>query len=191
MDTRAYRIPGLSALQVFEVDLPEVVTDKQAILKRLFGEVPAHVRFVPVDFDHQDLAKALQDAGYSPEGPSFFIWEGVTQYITGAGVRKVFEFIGKASPGSRLVFTYICQDFIDGQKRYGLDALYQQTRVGKQLWQFGMEPGKVGAFLETYGWRELEQVESAEYQARYLQTAGRVMPVMAIERSVYAEKAGA
>jgi O-methyltransferase involved in polyketide biosynthesis len=73
---------------------------------------------------------------------------------------------------------------------YGLDLLYRQTRVQKQLWQFGMEPGEVGAFLETYGWQELEQAGSAEYQARYLRPAGRIMPVMAVERSVYAEKSG-
>jgi O-methyltransferase involved in polyketide biosynthesis len=72
---------------------------------------------------------------------------------------------------------------------YGLEVLYRQTRVRQQFWQFGMEPGQVSAFLKSYGWRELEQAGSAEYQARYLLLAGRVMPVMEIERSVYAEKA--
>jgi O-methyltransferase involved in polyketide biosynthesis len=71
---------------------------------------------------------------------------------------------------------------------YDLDALYRQTHFKKEFWQFGMQPDEVGATLDAYGWRELEQVGSAEYQQRYLQPAGRVMPVMAVERCVFAEK---
>jgi O-methyltransferase involved in polyketide biosynthesis len=100
----------------------------------------------------------------------------------------VFAYLQKACPGSRLVFTYILQDFIAGRQMYGLEVLYRQTRFRQQLWQFGLEPAEMGAFLESYGWRELEQVECAEYQARYLQPVGRAMPVMAVERAVYAEK---
>jgi methyltransferase (TIGR00027 family) len=190
MDTRAYKQPELSTLRVYEVDLPEVIENKKSVLRRVFGEVPTQVRFAPVDFDRQDVERGLQEAGFSQEETSFFIWEGVTQYITEAAVRKVFEFLEKARPGSRLVFTYICKDFIDGLKMYDLEVLYRQTRVTKQLWQFGMEPGKVSAFLESYGWRDLEQVGSAEYQERYLKPAGRSMPVMGVERAVYAEKTG-
>ncbi len=190
MDTRACRIPGLSALRVYEVDLPENIAVKQAILERLFGSVPSHVSLVSVDFGRQDLGRALEEGGFSPENQCFFIWEGVTQYITQAAVCQVFAFLEKARPGSRLVFTFISQDFIDGGKLYGLEVLYRQTRLRNQLWQFGMQSGQVGAFFESYGWRELEQVGSAEYQARYLRPVGRVMPVMEVERAVHAEKAG-
>jgi methyltransferase (TIGR00027 family) len=188
MDTRAYRIPELASLRVYEVDLPETIDAKNAVLRRLFGKVHDHVRLVPVDFDCQELGGALQETGYSRESISFFIWEGVTQYISEAAVSGVLEFLKSAYRGSRLVFTFIRKDFIDGQKMYDLDALYRQTRLKKDFWQFGMQPDEVGDILEAYGWRELEQVGSAEYQQRYLQPAGRVMPVMAVERCVCAEK---
>lgn len=188
MDTRAYRIPELASLLVYEVDLPETIDAKNAVLWRLFGKVPDNVRLVPVDFDRQELGGALQETGYSRECISFFIWEGVTQYISEAAVNGVLEFLKSAYRGSRLVFTFIRKDFIDGQKMYDLDALYRQTRLKKDFWQFGMQPDEVGDILEAYGWRELEQVGSAEYQQRYLQPAGRVMPVMAVERCVCAEK---
>lgn len=188
MDTLAYRNPELTRLQVYEVDLPEIIDAKKAVLIRLFGKVPENVRFVPIDFDRQELGAALNKAGYSFESKSFFVWEGVTQYITEAAVGEVFEFLKHASRGSRLVFTYIRKDFIDGQKMYDLDVLYRQTRLKKEFWQFGLQPDEVDGFLETYGWRELEQVGSEEYQQRYLQPVGRIMPVMEVERSVYAEK---
>lgn len=188
MDTLAYRNPELTRLQVYEVDLPEIIDAKKAVLIRLFGKVPENVRFVPIDFDRQELGVGLHEIGYSYESESFFVWEGVTQYITEAAVGEVFEFLKNARRGSRLVFTYIRKDFIDGQKMYDLDMLYRQTRLKKEFWQFGLQPDEVRCFLESYGWRELEQVGSEEYQQRYLQPVGRIMPVMEVERSVYAEK---
>jgi methyltransferase (TIGR00027 family) len=77
MDTRACRIPALAARRVYEVDLPEVVAAKQAVIKRLYGLVPSHFHWASIDFDRQDLGIALQGAGYSPASPGFFIWEGV------------------------------------------------------------------------------------------------------------------
>jgi len=188
MDTLAYRLPELSTLQVYEVDLPETIEAKQTVLIRLFGKIPEHVKLVPVDFDRQGLGGALQEAGYSNESKNFFVWEGVTQYISESAVDKVFGFLQNASRGSRLVFTYIRKDFIDGHKLYDLEMLYRQTRLKQEFWQYGMQPGEVAGILDTYGWRELEQVGSAEYQQRYLQPIDRVMPVMEVERAVYAEK---
>ena len=188
MDTLAYRLPELSTLQVYEVDLPETIEAKQTVLIRLFGKIPEHVKLVPVDFDRQGLGGALQEAGLSNESKNFFVWEGVTQYVSESAVDKVFGFLQNASRGSRLVFTYIRKDFINGQKLYNLEMLYRQTRLKQEFWQFGMQPGEVAGILDTYGWRELEQVGSAEYQQRYLQPIDRVMPVMEVERAVYAEK---
>ena len=190
MDTRAYRLPTASAAQVYEIDLPENIECKEEYVRRLMGTVPAHVKLVPIDFNCQELGQVLPDAGYSSKHKSFFVWEGVTQYISETAVRKVFAFLQQASQESRLAFTYVRKDFIEGKQFCGLDALYSATRAKNQLWQFGLEPEAVGAFLGEYGWSEIEQVGSAEYQERYLKPVGRVMPVMQVERIVYAERSG-
>lgn len=187
-DTRAYRIAELASLQVYEVDLPQNIQSKRVELQRLFGGVPTHVKLVSMDFGSQELEGALQQAGYSGGQPSFFIWEAVTQYISETAVRKVFEFLRKAPVRSQLVFTYVRKDFIEGKCMYGLDVLYHQTRVKKQLWKFGLEPEAIGAFLGQYAWKELEQVGSAEYQERYLKPMKRVLLVMEVERTVHAER---
>jgi len=186
-DTLAYRVPDLASRQVYEVDLPQIIQSKEAELQRLFGRVPAHVKLVSIDFDSQELEVVLQQAEYSGAKPTFFVWEGVTQYVSETAVRKVFGFLRKASPGSQLVFTYVRKDFIDGKQMYGLSVLYHQTRVRKQLWQFGWEPEAVRAFLDQYSWKELEQVGSTEYQERYLEPANRSLLVMEVERAVHAE----
>lgn len=188
LDTRAYRLAATSTLPVFEVDLPENITYKKAMLQKLYGNIPAHVTLVPLDFDRQDLASALVSQGYRAEYRSFFIWEAVSQYLSEDGVRKTLSSLAGVESGSRLVFTYIRKDFIDGTNRHGQDNLYEIYRVKRPLWHFGLEPDQVGAFLERYGWRELEQAGTEEYTSRYLVPAGRTLPVMEIERAVYAAK---
>lgn len=185
LDTRAYRIPQLSTLTVYEVDLPQMIAYKESILRQLYGSVPSHVRLIPIDFDRQALEDALKSHGCSPDQKSFFIWEGVTQYISETAVRTVFGFLAKVRPGSRIVFTYIVKDFIDGEKTYGLERLYRQTRV---VWRFGLLPSQVAAFIGEYTWKELEQVGADEYRQLYLNPMGRTETVMEIERMVYAEK---
>lgn len=187
-DSLAYRLTELESRQVYEVDLPQVIQSKETQLQRLFGRIPAHVRLIPLDFDNQDLAEALREAGYSGTEPTFFVWEGVTQYISEAAVRNVFAFFRQAPTGSQLVFTYIRKDFIEGRQKYGLNLVYDQTVVKSQLWQFGFDPASVGAFLSEYAWKEVEQVGNAEYQARYLKPVQRDLLVMEIERAVHAEK---
>jgi methyltransferase (TIGR00027 family) len=188
LDTRAYNLPALGAIPVFEVDLPENIAYKKAVLQKLYGSVPAHVTLVPLDFDKQDLAGSLASQGYNLETKSFFIWEAVSQYLSQDGIQKTMSFLAQAKASSRLVFTYICKDFIDGTARYGLDALYETYRVRRSLWRFGLDPKGVAAFLGRYAWAELEQVGTQEYTSRYLGPAGRPMPVMEIERAVYAQK---
>jgi methyltransferase (TIGR00027 family) len=189
LDTRAYRIPQLSTLPVYEVDLPQTIAFKERKLQQLYGSVPPHVSLAPIDFDHQKLEDVLPNHGYSPGQRSFFIWEGVTQYISEPAVRAVFGFLSKASLGSRIVFTYIVKDFLEGDRTYGLEKMYQQTRVESQLWQFGLRPSQVPAFISEYAWKEIEQVGADEYRQRYLKPAGRTDAVMEIERMVFADKA--
>jgi methyltransferase (TIGR00027 family) len=145
--------------------------------------------FVPLDFDSQDLESGLASQGYQTEYKSLFIWEAVTQYLNEEGIRKTMNFLSKAGRGSRLVFTYIREDFMDGTARYGLSTLYDAYRGRSPMWHFGLESARVSAFLEQYAWKEVEQVGSQEYSLRYLKPIGRVLPVTEIERAAYAEKA--
>lgn len=189
LDTLAHRIPQLSAIRVYEVDLPQNIAYKTKKLEALYGMIPSHMTLVPIDFEKQNLENVLKQHGYSFDQKSFFVWEGVTQYLTEAAVRDTLQFLAKAKPGSRMVFTYVLKDFIDGQNTYGLDSLYQRFRVKNQWWLFGMYPHDVAAFIGEYSWRVLEQVGADEFSKRYLKPAGRMGAIAEIERAVYAEKA--
>jgi len=188
LDTRAYRLPEPRRLRVYEVDLPANVDTKRARVRAALGDVPAHVRLVPVDFATDDLAESLAANGFTFDRPAMFLWEAVTQYLTEDGVRRTLTLLAKAAPASRLVFTFVRQDFLDGTNTYGAEGAYRDFVVRQQVWHFGLAPDRVGGLLDEYGWAEREQVGAAEYQDRYVRPTGRALPVSELERFVLATK---
>lgn len=188
LDTKAYRLARHSAIPVFEVDLPVNIERKRSVVDRALGTVPDSVHLVPVDFEHDDLAAELARHGHRGEHRTFFIWEGVTQYLSADSVRSTFEFLRSATPGSRLAFTYIRSDFIDGTNRYGAESLYRRFRVRSQLWQFGLDPDRVAAFIEPYGWQLIEQAGPDYLTEHYISPTGRKLTASQVEWTAYAEK---
>jgi len=87
------------------------------------------------------LGAALAAHGYSVDQRTFFIWEAVTQYLTEMGIKTTFDFLAKSARGSRLAFTYIRKDFLDGQVMYDQERLYRQYVAKNKIWLFGMDLG--------------------------------------------------
>jgi methyltransferase (TIGR00027 family) len=188
LDTRPYRLARVGDIPVFEVDLPVNIARKRAIVSRVFDAVPPSVRLVSVDFERDDLLATLASYGFRVGSPTFFVWEGVTQYLTADAVRATFDQLAQAASGSRLDFTYVRSDFIDGINLYDAPALYRKFRMRSQVWKFGMLPEDVEEFLAGYGWRLIEQAGPDELMDRYVRPAGRNLTASQIEWSVYAEK---
>ena len=187
-DTRCYRLPALAEIPTWEVDHPANIKPKRTRLRKIFGGIPAHVRLVPIDFDDEELGIGLAAQGYPEDQRTFFIWEAVTQYLTGTGLRTTFDFLARDAPGSRLAFTYVCKDFIDGQVRYGQEVSYKKYVVKGRVWLYGMDPEGMADFLADYGWRVIEHLGYEELAERYVQPTGRELAATPLERMVYAEK---
>ncbi|MCV7078824.1 SAM-dependent methyltransferase [Mycobacterium szulgai] len=188
LDTRAYRLTRQVRVPVFEVDLPVNIARKAKTVRRVLGELPLSVRLVAVDFERDDLLTALAEHGYQTDYRVFFIWEGVTQYLTERGVRRILEGLRAVAPGSRMVFTYVRKDFIDGKNRYGTRTLYRSVRQRRQLWHFGLAPEGVAEFVADYGWQLVEQAGPDELVDRYVGPAGRKLKASQIEWSAYTKK---
>jgi methyltransferase (TIGR00027 family) len=188
MDTRAYRLAHRSDIPVFEVDLPVNIARKKAAVQRAIGGVPASVHLVSLDFEHDDLIATLTGHGYRTDARTFFIWEGVTQYLTEDAVRATLGALQAAPAGSRLLFTYVRKDFIDGVNMYDAAILYKRFRQRQQVWRFGLDPDAVSAFVAEYGWRLVEQAGPDYYLRNYIEPAGRDLTASQLEWSVYAAK---
>ena len=185
-DTRAYRIKGISKVKVFEVDMPIILEKKKQVVKKSLGILPKNVVFTPIDFNTQVLDEVLQDKGLDISKPIFFIWEGVTQYITEEAVNNTMKFISKASPGSIVVATYILKSVIDGTSNMiGAEGLVNLFKAGGQAWSFGLNPSETSDFLNKYKLTLIEDVGITYYNENYLEPIGRKLDVSRIERVFY------
>jgi methyltransferase (TIGR00027 family) len=188
-DTRAYRIPGMEKTRVFDVDLPGTMALKKKRLKDVIGEVPDHVTLVGINFDKEDLADVLIDAGYRADKHTFFIWEGVTQYLSADAVRDTLAFVAESSgEGSGIVFTYIRKDLFEGLDTPDWFQGYLDfaARVGSPV-GFGLEPGGLRDYLADLGLFLVSDVGAEEYKKWYLDPIGRELSIFDIERAAYAE----
>lgn len=186
-DTRSFRLPTLAGLPMWEIDQRENIEVKEKRLRKALGAIPASVKLVTVDFDRDELGAILASQGYCESMRTFFVWEAVTQYLTEKGVRATFDWLAKATPGSRLAFTYVRKSFLTGKAVYGWESGYRRFVVTK-IWMFGMEPEDCPAFLQDYGWQVIEDVGYDELASRYIGPTGRFLASTEVERMVYAEK---
>jgi methyltransferase (TIGR00027 family) len=107
LDGRAWRMPELREVAVFEVDHPDSQREKQrraAVLQPLARKLC----FVPVDFTRDRLDDALEAAGHEPAHATTWIWEGVVMYLDQSEIEAALAVIRRRSaPGSRLIIVYV------------------------------------------------------------------------------------
>lgn len=187
-DTRAYRIPGVEQTRFFELDLPTPQSLKREHIQKVLGSIPAYVTFVPINFNRQSIKDEMAAAGFQSGIQTFFIWEGVTQYITTEAVEATLKFATSAAPGSQIAFTYIHQGIIDGSARSAIDQtiISRVSRRGMP-WVFGLDPAGVEAWLIERGFNLVDHADASQYRARYLAPVGRQMTVYEGERIALAE----
>jgi methyltransferase (TIGR00027 family) len=146
LDTRAWRLPELKSTIVFEVDHP----DTQALKKdRINGLNPLaeEIRFVAVDFLMDDLVAELKMAGFNNTLPTFWLWEGVTMYLTSAEVARNFEIMASiSSTGSRLALTYMARKNGKIPKSWFLALMGEPVRSA-----FSIE--ELAQMAEKSGWK--------------------------------------
>lgn len=188
-DSRAYRIPGMDQVQVFEVDLPGTRDLKRVRLEDVLGAVPQNVTLIGMDFDQQDLGDVLLSAGFQKGKRTLFIWEGVTQYLTAEAVSNTLEFVsGVSGARSAVVFTYVRKGLIDGTDRpeWFESFLSLANRIDSPL-KFGIHQSELEAYLSDRGLRLVSDVGASEYQDLYLKPLGRELNVFDGERVALAQ----
>ena len=105
-DGRAWRMPELAGVKVFEVDHPATQRDKRTRLAEL-PPASGIVSFVPIDFQLESLGTVLDRAGHNRSSPTCWIWEGVVMYLTRDVMRATLAGIaGRSAPGSTLIVNY-------------------------------------------------------------------------------------
>lgn len=161
-DSRAWRLPAGKA-RFFEVDHPDTQARKRQLLPAVS---PADPIFVAVDFGRDALAEKLAAAGFSLAEPAFFLWEGVTNYLSAGAVDATLRYCASAAPGSLLVFTYIHRLALEDPSSFpGSERIAASLAAAGERWTFGLDPATLEVFLEERGLALREDVGANEYRA--------------------------
>jgi methyltransferase (TIGR00027 family) len=194
-DSRPYRFKEkLSGIRIFEVDFPGTLSFKKEKLVELYGSLPEHVTYVPIDFNSQSIKDVLLENGYDPDMKTFFIWEGVSYYLPKKSFDAVLEFVANnSSPASSIAFDYAINSFIEGDySTYGSKKLADTWKKMGEPGLSGIEDGATDRFLSSRGLtiisdlgsEELEQIYATRQDGRQI---GRIWGCM---RIVYASVIG-
>lgn len=142
----ADRLPGVT---FFEVDHPSTQARKREVIAAA-QSMSAPVRYVEWDFERNplsDLPATLAKVGHDPKARTLTIWEGVTMYLTPPAIDASLAALrALSSPGSVLVFTYIEQRGLKGEK-----VLSRLVASLGEPFKFGWEPQALPAFMHARG----------------------------------------
>ena len=112
-DSRPYRLEGIGKARVFEIDLEETQAAKKRIIQNIFGNLPSHVAYLPLDITAGNLYSSLIESGFDESKPALFIMEGLLCYLPPEIVLQLLRNIGQnAAPGSSILFDTIPQSLI-------------------------------------------------------------------------------
>lgn len=179
-DTRAYRFSAeLAGTQIFEVDHPATGRRKRTVVEanaQLLVD-PGNVTRVEIDFRVDVLADRLKDSGFNPKLPTFFVWEGVSMYLTREQVKgTVRDLHALAAPGSELAidFWFLIDDpsLFSTVHRAGAHMLYF---LGEPI-TFAIHPEDAESLLERLGWKVRDLAIASELEARFVKDERRVSP---------------
>jgi methyltransferase (TIGR00027 family) len=188
-DTRAYRFEELKTnIKAYEIDRRATIMRKMKTVKGIFGELPSHVVFVPVDFETDSLRTQLFSAGYDAGKKTAFIWEGVTYYLDSEAVDKTLDFVANQSgPGSEILFDYFDASVLNGNNSSTVVKKFFQYAAKKgEPFKFGISDGKLEVFLVQRGLTLTENLTSESAKAIYFRGKNRhrtVLPIFKFARA--------
>ena len=170
-DSRAHRFADrLRGVTVFEVDHPATSRAKRDRIVAALGAAAAPVSYVPVDFDRDTLGAALERAGYRAGVRTIFLWEGVTPYVSAAGVDATLELVRSSSaPGSKIIFDYVLRAALEGtcELRGARNEVERMKRTDEPFVS-GIDAAEIEPFLAARGFRAVHDAGADELAQRYL-----------------------
>jgi len=153
-DTRAFRLPKDTRVRSFEVDAPKTQATKREMLKKA-GIDSTRVTFVAADFEKEDWLARLVDAGFNPDEPALFLWEGVIVYLDREAVETTLRKIASTAKGSVVAFDYFTTEALESQALYWRYARAGTRAAGEPL-KFGIDSTppsreRLAEFLQSCG----------------------------------------
>lgn len=140
-DTRLLKFCLNQNLSLFEVDQSATQQAKIKALEQSNIDM-SEIVYVPVDFNREDWAVKLQQAGFEAGERSFFLWEGVTYYLTAAIAKEsLLKMAEMSGAGSAIAFDVFSASFVSASDEW------TKIQPVVQLLSFFGEPFRFGVDL--------------------------------------------
>jgi len=192
-DTRAYRIGSLKGhARVFEIDRPATQERKTGIVKKIFGQLPDHVSFIPHEIGKGPWWPVLEAAGYSPAQKTLFLLEGLVMYLPCRDVEELLAKIAEhAGAGSTVLFDFVPQSLADGTSdaEGGQNIRNGTIQIGEPILS-GFSEGKVVPFLTALGYSGVQVIPSRAYARMYFTGKNADQKVSGLMSVAYATVSG-
>ncbi|MFD8246904.1 class I SAM-dependent methyltransferase [Nocardia sp. NPDC059691] len=166
LDTFAYRNPRPD-LRVFEVDHPATQAWKRERLTTAGIDRPETLTFVPVDFETQTLAAALESTGFERTDPAVFVWLGVVFYLTPDAAHATLEYIAGQAQPVEVVFDYLQPADTDEERTHQQARADRLAGLGEPVFSY-FTPDDLAAQLRALGFTDLEDHSAPDLIAGYL-----------------------
>ncbi|HUQ80820.1 MAG TPA: SAM-dependent methyltransferase [Gemmatimonadaceae bacterium] len=165
-DGRAWRMPELAGVRVFEVDHPATQGDKRARVSELPSAI-GQVTFVSIDFERESLDAVLERAGHDRSSPTCWIWEGVVMYLTRDAMRATLGGVaGRSARGSTLIVNYHTV-----HRRFFARLVFRLIGEPQiSAWT----PAEMSADMRSVGWSVREDSGMADWNERFARSTARV-----------------
>ena len=189
-DSFAFRRPDLG-LTVFEVDLAATMDLKRERLAAAGMVPPDALRFVPIDFETDDLRAELVAAGLDTARAVFFNWMGVSYYLTASAILDNLASMAEiGGPGTEVVLDYlVAEECVPPEDRALFSAMmaFVEKRGEPMISRFN--PTEVATVLNPRGlWDTVRNESPAEHRRRYLGKRSEVPPLAPITWSLHLRK---
>jgi methyltransferase (TIGR00027 family) len=160
-DSRPYRFSNIiTKTKIFEVDAKPTQEHKISLLHKNKIKISERIKYVPVDFEKDNLFDLLNEWGYDKIKKTLFMWEGVTFYLSYNVVVQMLKMIKEnSSSGSKLCF--------DFQTMTNSDELIK-TDLEDETIKFGIKNDQIEIFVSENGYKIVDHVKARDMEKMYL-----------------------
>ena len=153
--------------RIYEVDHPATQAWKLERLAEAQLALPPWLILVPVDFEQDDLAETLAEAGFQQNSPAFFTWLGVVPYLTQDAIGRTLDSMSSIQ-NSEVVF-----DYTEAPQAFSEEMRESITKQTEQLEKIDersvsrFEPAGMAAILRSHGFCAIEDINFEEIASRF------------------------
>jgi methyltransferase (TIGR00027 family) len=169
-DTFALRQENLPEdFMIYEVDHPATQAFKINRLHEMGLELPANVKFVPVDFKSNSLREELEKCGYDEQKYTYFSLLGVVMYLAKKDFYQLLSSVAEMSVnGSSFIFDYLDDSAFNN--RIASKKLTQMRQITAQTGESmvtGFDPFELDLELQDCNMLLYENLSPANIEEMY------------------------